>query len=90
MVRTRADANTVQARNNDTSQREQAFASGAQAISTDYYLPAQHFGNDYQVQIPGVCVVTAAHSTPLSARGVRRLRGLNVAIIMGCIKVGDS
>ena len=53
MVRTRADANTVQARNNDTSQREQAFASGAQAISTDYYLPAQHFGNDYQVQIPG-------------------------------------
>ena len=53
MVRTRADANTMQARNNDTSQREQAFASGAQAISTDYYLPAQHFGNDYQVQILG-------------------------------------
>lgn len=53
MVRTRADANTVQARNNDTRQRDQAFASGAQAISTDYYLPAQHFGNDYQVKIAG-------------------------------------
>ena len=60
MVRTRADANTVQARNNDTRQRDQAFASGAQAISTDYYLPAQHFGNDYQVKIAG-----GVHCNPL-------------------------
>lgn len=53
LVRTRADANTRQARGNDTSQRDRAFASGAQAISTDYYLPATHFGNDYQVTIQG-------------------------------------
>ena len=36
LVRTRADANTVNARANDTRQRDQALASGAQFISTDY------------------------------------------------------
>ncbi|MDG1891820.1 MAG: phosphatidylinositol-specific phospholipase C1-like protein [Verrucomicrobiota bacterium] len=39
MVRTRADAGTEQARNNDPSQREKAFLSGAQFISTDYPVP---------------------------------------------------
>jgi len=53
LVRTRADANTLEARANDTSRRDAAFASGAQAISTDYYLPAQGFGNDYRVWIEG-------------------------------------
>lgn len=53
LVRTRADADTRQARANDTRQRDRAFASGAQAISTDYYLPATHFGNDYQVTLYG-------------------------------------
>ena len=52
MVRTRADADTREARGNDTRRRDAAFASGAQAISTDYYLPATHFGNDYQVILP--------------------------------------
>ena len=54
MVRTRADADTREARDNNTSRRDAAFASGAQAISTDYYLPATHFGNDYQVILPQV------------------------------------
>ena len=53
LVRSRADADTREARANDTRRRDQAFASGAQAISTDYYLPATHFGNDYQVAIAG-------------------------------------
>ena len=52
MVRTRADADTREARDNNTQRRDAAFASGAQAISTDYYLPAAHFGNDYQVILP--------------------------------------
>jgi hypothetical protein len=52
MVRTRADADTREARDNDTRRRDAAFASGAQAISTDYYQPATHFGNDYQVILP--------------------------------------
>jgi hypothetical protein len=52
MVRTRADADTLEARENDTRRRAAAFASGAQAVSTDYYLPATHFGNEYQVSLP--------------------------------------
>ncbi|TVR82342.1 MAG: hypothetical protein EA412_01615 [Chitinophagaceae bacterium] len=37
IVRTRADANTDEARSGDTHRRDIAFASGAQIISTDYY-----------------------------------------------------
>jgi rhodanese-related sulfurtransferase len=39
LVRTRADADTREARENDTVRREKAFVSGAQFISTDYYRP---------------------------------------------------
>ena len=70
MVRTRADANTVQARDNDTRQRDQVFASGAQAISTDYCFPAQHFGNDYQVQIAGGVRCNLLLTASLSGGGV--------------------
>jgi len=51
LVRTRADANTVEARANDTGRRDAAFASGAQAVSTDFYLSRNAFGNDYRVWI---------------------------------------
>ena len=62
MVRTRADADTVEARSNDVRRREAAFASGAQAVSTDYYLPASHFSTDYQVKLQKV-----ARCNPVSA-----------------------
>jgi hypothetical protein len=52
MVRTRADADTVQARNNDTTQRDAALASGAHFISTDYPVPNPDF-SEYQVTLPG-------------------------------------
>ena len=52
MIRTRADADTREARDNDTSRKIAAFKSGAQVVSTDYYLPATHFGNGYQVSLP--------------------------------------
>jgi hypothetical protein len=52
MIRTRADADTREARDNDTRRKVAAFESGAQAVSTDYYLPATHFGNEYQVSLP--------------------------------------
>ena len=39
LVRTRADADTRQARANDPTQRDKALASGAQFISTDYPVP---------------------------------------------------
>lgn len=52
LVRTRADANTVEARTNDTARREAAFASGAQYISTDYPTPRLEW-SDYAVVAPG-------------------------------------
>ena len=56
MIRTRADANTVEARRHDTRRREAAFASGAQYISTDHLWPDPRFG-DYRVQLPGDAAV---------------------------------
>lgn len=52
IVRTRADADTKEARSGDTSRRDVAFASGAQYISTDYYLPRTAW-SDYKVVLPG-------------------------------------
>ena len=52
LVRTRADADTVEARSGDTTRRDAAFASGAQYVSTDYYLPRPEF-SDYSVSLPG-------------------------------------
>ena len=51
LVRTRSDANTTQARENDYSMFEAAEASGAQIISTDYYLPDTLFGTGFHVQL---------------------------------------
>jgi hypothetical protein len=51
IVRTRADADTREARMNDTQRRDQAFASGAHLVSTDYYLPARHFDSTYVVRL---------------------------------------
>ncbi|MDE0110408.1 MAG: phosphatidylinositol-specific phospholipase C1-like protein [Bryobacterales bacterium] len=53
LVRTRADANTQEARQGDYRRMEAAFDSGAQFISTDYYLPNPEFGTGYQVRLPG-------------------------------------
>jgi len=49
MVRTRADADTKEARANDRSEFEAACASGAQIISTDYYYRSTFFPSDYVV-----------------------------------------
>lgn len=55
VVRTRADADTVEARNGDTSGRAAALTSGAQWVSTDYPVAsyAEPFGTGYVVEIPG-------------------------------------
>ena len=54
MVRTRSDANTQEARSNDTARRESAFSSCAQIISTDYYRPDGRDGwSDFSVEVPG-------------------------------------
>lgn len=53
IIRTRADADTVQARTGDTTMRDAALASGAQFVSTDYPVPNPAFGTGYFVALPG-------------------------------------
>jgi hypothetical protein len=53
LVRTRADANTREARANDTKPRDAALAGGAQYVSTDYLWSDPRFAGGYRVQPPG-------------------------------------
>lgn len=53
IVRTRSDANTVEARRNDHSREEAAFASGAQFVSTDYEVADVAVNPDFEVKVPG-------------------------------------
>jgi hypothetical protein len=62
LVRTRADADTAEARANDPSRRDKALASGAQFVSTDYPEPNPEF-SPYQVRLPGGVV---ARPNPVS------------------------
>jgi Phosphoinositide phospholipase C, Ca2+-dependent len=64
IVRTRADADTVQARTGDTRMRDAALASGAQYVSTDYVWPDERFGTGYVVDLPGD---TPARCNPVNA-----------------------
>ena len=50
IIRTRADAGTKEARENDYSHFEAAKKSGAQIITTDYYLPSTFFDSPYKIQ----------------------------------------
>lgn len=52
IVRTRADADTEQARTGDTAPRDAALASGAQYVSTDYMTPDARW-TAYRVGLPG-------------------------------------
>jgi hypothetical protein len=56
LVRTRTDADTKQARNNDTARREIALASGAQLLSTDYPHSEPSQWTPYSVGLPGGAV----------------------------------
>lgn len=52
LVRTRADADTVEARTNDTRRRDEVLNSGAQMISTDYPAFEPSRWNGYFVALP--------------------------------------
>ena len=64
IVRTRADADTREARTGDTARREKAFASGAQYVTTDYIWPDARFGTGFTVRLPGNA---AARCNPVNA-----------------------
>jgi hypothetical protein len=53
LVRTRADADTVEARTKDFSRWRAARMSGAHIISTDYYKADRELASGYQVSLPG-------------------------------------
>ena len=52
IVKTRADANTREARDGKTERRDAAIASGAQIVITDFLMPDKKIG-DYQVALAG-------------------------------------
>jgi hypothetical protein len=56
LVRTRTDADTKQARTNDTSRREVALASGAQLLRTDYPASEPSQWTPYSAGLPGGAV----------------------------------
>lgn len=64
IVRTRADADTLEARSNNVERREAALASGAQFISTDYFWPEPRLRSPYQVRLPAGA---AANCNPVRA-----------------------
>lgn len=71
LVRTRADSGTIQARKNDVAQRDKAFASGAQIISTDFPQSDPRF-KDYEVNFgKDVFVRPNSVSAPRASRALR-------------------
>lgn len=68
VVRTRADADTAEARSGSTAPRDKALASGAQWVSTDYPVPglAARFFSGYYAALPGFADVRC---NPVSAPG---------------------
>ena len=64
VTRTRADADTHEARDNNTVPRDAAIASGAQWVSTDFEVPGRAYGQPYFVAIPGG---TPARCNPINA-----------------------
>ncbi|MFD1952191.1 phosphatidylinositol-specific phospholipase C1-like protein [Sphingomonas arantia] len=72
IVRTRADANTREARANDTKPRDAALAGGAQYVSTDYLWPDPRLPGGYHVALPGGIV---ARCNPLRRPACGDLEG---------------
>lgn len=68
LVRTRTDADTREARSNDTARRDAMMSSGAQMLSTDYPVnePARWPGH-YVVALPGKAI---ARCNPVNAQAV--------------------
>jgi hypothetical protein len=72
IVRTRTDANTVEARSRDFAKAKAAMASGAQAVSTDYYPGAPDpLGAGFVVTLPDLVM---ARCSPVRVSAGCRLR----------------
>jgi len=77
-VKTRADANAVEARAGDLTRATTAIASGANVVATDYPVSDAALG-PYVVDLPGTAI---ARCNPVTApkwcrdRDVENIRGL--------------
>ena len=72
IVRTRSDADTQEARTGDYTDMNNAFSSGAQITSTDYYKPDPRGGIDsgwttFSVKFPEGSI---ARKNPVNATGI--------------------
>ena len=81
IVKTRADADTREARGNNPARRDAAFASGAQIMTTNFLMPDKKIG-PYQVNLAEAVTIGAMRrqaSRPamlqLERRGRRADRG---------------
>ena len=81
LVRTRADADTVQARTGDITMRDAALASGAQMVSTDYPVAgiAARFGTSYSLSCPAAR--PRARPRQRESSVLRRWPGASAALI---------
>jgi hypothetical protein len=75
LVRTRADVPVTTPTSGDTTQRDAAFASGAQIVSTDYPVPgsAARWGSDYSSGLPD--------SSTARCDPVRRVRACSAKLL---------
>jgi hypothetical protein len=67
LVRTRTDTPTIEARAGDVTRRDAALESGAQYLSTDFYVEREEFGTGYVVALPGGAVVRCSPVTASAA-----------------------
>ena len=81
LVRTRADSNLAEARNNDYSKMQKAFSSGAQYISTDFPESVEGISS-YRVSLPGD--VRTGRLNPLfySADEANPLEGMSGTVLI--------
>lgn len=78
LVRTRADADTKEARSGDVGPRDTALAGGAQAVSTDYLEPDLRFGTAYFTPLRGAGTTKGAAAVCDALRKPERCAGLPV------------
>ena len=81
LVRTRADSDLAEARNNDYSKMQKAFSSGAQYISTDFPESVEGVSS-YRVSLPGD--VRPGRLNPLfyPAEEANALEGMSGAVLV--------
>ena len=81
LVRTRADSDMAEARNNDYTKMQKAFSSGAQYISTDFPESVEGVSN-YRVSLPGD--VRPGRLNPLfySAEEPNALEGMSGSVLV--------